>query len=183
MRPASVSATKISPFGAALIIRGPSNPFANSAILNPGGTFGAAPSGLGTTRETLAAERVAPGSGKSCGLIRRAVPGLSSCQLPNASLPWRKADWPNAALLKASAPSVDTTAGIERLGISDIPVHRPKLNEHNNGALQMFGGIKSICLARHRLRTAWQLPLPQGCAASACQKRWKINTIDATHEM
>jgi hypothetical protein len=70
-------------------------------------------------------------------------------------------DWPNAVPPKAaSAPSVDITAGIERLGITDIPVHRPKLSEHNNGALQMFGGIKSICLARHRLKTAWQPFLP-----------------------
>jgi hypothetical protein len=31
----------------------------------------------------------------------------------------------------------------------------------------------------------WLLPvrhLPQGCAGSACRKRWKINAIDATDE-
>jgi hypothetical protein len=61
-----------------------------------------------------------------------------------------------------------------------IPVHRPKLSEHNNGALQMFGGIKSICLARHHLGT---LPCLKDVQQAACQKRWKINTIDATHEM
>ena len=43
---------------------------------------GVAPAGRATTREAFADEAVAPGAGKSCGRIRRTVPGLSACQLP-----------------------------------------------------------------------------------------------------
>src|SRR5437667_12880057 len=100
MRPAYVSVTNISPFGATLTMRGPFNPSTNNSILNPGGTCGAAPAGLGTIRETFAADRVAPGAGKSCGLIRRIVPGLSGCQLPNASLTSRRPDGAHAAPAK-----------------------------------------------------------------------------------
>ena len=56
MRPARVSATKISPFGATRMMRGPLKPSANNSILKPGGTCGAAPPGLATTREKFAAE-------------------------------------------------------------------------------------------------------------------------------
>jgi hypothetical protein len=53
--------------------------------LNTDGTCGTAPDGRGTMRELLAEDP--PGAGKSCGLIRRIVPGLSDCQPPNAALP------------------------------------------------------------------------------------------------
>ena len=82
MRPARVSATKMSPFGAVRMMRGPLRPSANNSILKPAGTCGAASAGRATTREAFAAEAVAPGAGRSCGRIRRTVPGLSACQLP-----------------------------------------------------------------------------------------------------
>ena len=63
--------------GATRMMRGPLRPSANNSILNPGGTCGAAPVGLVTTRDIFAAGAVAPGCGRSCGLIRRTVPGLS----------------------------------------------------------------------------------------------------------
>ena len=56
IRPALVSATKMSPFGATRIWRGPLSPSANSSILKPAGTCGAADGGRGTTRELLEAD-------------------------------------------------------------------------------------------------------------------------------
>src|SRR3569832_42770 len=87
MRPLWVSETKMSPFGAVLIARGPFNPSTSSSTLKPAGTLGVAPAGCGTTRETLADEAVAPGFGRSVGRIRRTTPGRSARQPPNAALP------------------------------------------------------------------------------------------------
>src|SRR5437899_2565337 len=74
MRPELVSTTKISPLGAVRIIRGPLSPLANSSTLKPAGTCGTADAGRDTTRDELLLEGVAPGLGKSCGVIRRTVP-------------------------------------------------------------------------------------------------------------
>ncbi len=59
MRPAAVSATNTSPFGAVRSSRGASSPSAKSVTLNPGGACGTAPGGRGTTSGALLAERVA----------------------------------------------------------------------------------------------------------------------------
>ena len=59
MRPAAVSATKTSPFGATRIARGASRPVANRATVKPGGAFGRAPGGAGASEGPLLAERVA----------------------------------------------------------------------------------------------------------------------------
>jgi hypothetical protein len=75
MSPASVSATKISPFGATRSTRGLFRPSANKSILKPSGTFGTAERGRGTTREALLADAVAPGFGKSAGVMSLTVPG------------------------------------------------------------------------------------------------------------
>src|SRR6476620_3523013 len=87
IRPDRVSAMKTSPFGATRICRGPLKPSANSSILKPAGTCRTADAGRPTTRELLAADGVAPGFGKSSGLINLQVPGLSERQSPNAALP------------------------------------------------------------------------------------------------
>jgi len=63
------------------------------STLNPGGTCGLVEAGLATTRDTLAAEGVAPGFGRSSGLIRRTVPGLSRSQSPKASCPRSVTGW------------------------------------------------------------------------------------------
>src|SRR4051794_39174566 len=77
----------MSPFGATLIWRGPFNPEANSSALNPAGTLGMVAGGRGTRRELFAEEGVAPGRGRSPGLMRRITPGLSRRQSPNAAPP------------------------------------------------------------------------------------------------
>ena len=87
--PLPVSATKISPFGATLSRRGSLRPSATRSILKPGGTCSETPAGRGTTRAPQEADGVAPGRRRSCGLIRRIVPGLSRRQSPNASRPFR----------------------------------------------------------------------------------------------
>src|SRR6185437_1313379 len=61
IRPARVSATKISPLGATRMMRGPLRPSANNSILKPGGACGAASAGRATTRDMFAAAAVAPG--------------------------------------------------------------------------------------------------------------------------
>jgi hypothetical protein len=107
MRPALVSATKTSPFGATRIWRGPLNPSANSSALKPAGTRGAADGGRGTTRELFEAEAVAPGLGKSAGRISLTTPGLSERQSPNAaspvSGPFCADAWPNTEKIAALA--------------------------------------------------------------------------------
>jgi hypothetical protein len=54
----------------------------------------------------LAEELVAPGFGRSAGLMRRTRPGLSACQSPNAALPVSGPDWPAAGAIPAPATSV-----------------------------------------------------------------------------
>jgi hypothetical protein len=95
----------MSPLGATWIWRGPLNPSANNSILNPAGTCGIVDDGRGTTREMLAAEAVAPGLGKSAGLISRLTPGLSARQSPNAAGPTRGPDWAIAGTTTAAADS------------------------------------------------------------------------------
>jgi hypothetical protein len=46
----------------------------------------------------------------------------------------------------------------------------------------MFGRSNQFCLLPGVI-ARFHGGLPQGCAASASQKRWKINTIDATHDL
>src|SRR6202047_1831953 len=96
IRPALVSATKMSPLGAPRIWPGALGPPANNSTLNPAGTCGTAAEGRGTTRDTLADDGVAPGCGRSSGLIRRLTPGLSPRQSPNAAVPTRGPDWASA---------------------------------------------------------------------------------------
>jgi hypothetical protein len=87
--PGRVSAMKTSPLGATRMARGPLSPDANSAMLNPGGTRGTAPAGRATTRGPLPADGVAPGGGRSAGVMCRQVPGASARQSPKAALPVR----------------------------------------------------------------------------------------------
>src|SRR5580698_8395870 len=133
IRPERVSATKISPFGAVLISRGPLNPSARSSILNPAGTCGIAEAGRGTTCETLADEAVAPGFGKSEGRIRRTRPGLSARQSPNAAVPVSGCDWAKAGIEAATTPA-PASAATSNAGIDCRT--RP-----NRCALEILGGI------------------------------------------
>src|SRR5688572_27224681 len=81
-RPALLSTTKISPFGATCTMRGAVRPTASSLTTNPGGTFGHAEGGRGTALEGLSADSVAYGGGRSSGSILCLTPGASLVQSP-----------------------------------------------------------------------------------------------------
>ena len=86
MRPASVSATKISPFGATRICRGWSS-LAKAVTVKPAGTLSSAPAGRATIAEGEAVGGLAKGLGISAAVIRRVTPGASVRQSPNAASP------------------------------------------------------------------------------------------------
>ena len=65
MRPWSVSATKMSPLGAVISLRGASRPCANRLTLKPSGTLGLASAGRGTILLLLLAEVSGAGAGRS----------------------------------------------------------------------------------------------------------------------
>jgi hypothetical protein len=81
-RPATLSATKTSPFGATRTTRGSLRPEANKLTAKPSSAFGQAPSGRATTHDGLAAERDAPGAGRSASVSLRRTPGASLRQSP-----------------------------------------------------------------------------------------------------
>src|SRR5215475_6724902 len=85
IRPGSDSAMKMSPFGAIRTVRGSRRLAANSSTWKPGGTFGVAETGFGTTRGGFDADRVAYGGGR--WVILRRTKGPSVRQSPNAALP------------------------------------------------------------------------------------------------
>jgi len=74
----SLSATKISPFGAVRTTRGPVKPEANNSAVKPRGTFGDALSGRFATIGKLVAAAVAFGAGISSIPIFRRTPGRPS---------------------------------------------------------------------------------------------------------
>jgi hypothetical protein len=111
----------MSPLGAARIWRGPLSPSANSSTLNPAGTCGIDEGGRWTTRETLAAEGVAPGLGKSSALIRRLKPGLSARQSPNAAEPTSRSDCAIAGTTKPAANSNAKPLMVRLTGCRIIP--------------------------------------------------------------
>src|ERR1700716_1543421 len=80
-----VLATNKSPFGATRITRVLRRSDVTSSAEKPVGTCGRAPAGMGTTCTGPLADFEM--GGRSCGLIRRLTPGLSSCQLPKAAAP------------------------------------------------------------------------------------------------
>src|ERR1700682_2389117 len=101
----------MSPLGATRIWRGSLSSSANNSTLNPAGTCGTAAEGRGTTRDTLADDGVAPGRGRSSGLIRRLTPGLSPRQSPNVALPTSGPDWASAP--QTPVPATTTYAAIQ----------------------------------------------------------------------
>src|SRR5215211_7860095 len=73
-----------------------------------------------TTCEVLEDEAVAPGRGRSPGLIRRTTPGLSARQSPNAAVPTSGADCPNTPAPPQTAARVAIAAVVsERSGRSN----------------------------------------------------------------
>ena len=78
-RPDFSSATKMSPFGAMRITRGPSMSRVNTSILNPGGSCSFAVSGFGVMRGNCLADSVANGAGSFATSMRCTRPGASSC--------------------------------------------------------------------------------------------------------
>src|SRR6267378_2366655 len=80
-----VLATNKSPLGATRITRVLRRSDVTSSAKKPSGTWGRAPAGMGTTCTGPLADFEM--GGRSCGLIRRLTPGLSSCQLPKAAAP------------------------------------------------------------------------------------------------
>jgi hypothetical protein len=89
MRPAALSATNTSPFGAVRINRGATNPEANRLTSKPFGTIGFWSSVRRAVLTELLADAARSGAGKSCGQINRRVPGWSVRQSPNAARPSR----------------------------------------------------------------------------------------------
>src|SRR3954453_7729558 len=67
-----------------------------------------------TTCEVLEDEAVAPGRGRSPGLIRRTTPGLSARQSPNAAVPTSGADCPNTAAAPEAATKVAIAAVVSK---------------------------------------------------------------------
>ncbi len=90
MRPAPLSATKMSPLGAVRMIRGPARPDANRLTSKPFGTIGFCSLVRCTIRTKFRADSAISGAGKSCALISRRVPGRSVRQSPNAAVPLSK---------------------------------------------------------------------------------------------
>jgi hypothetical protein len=86
MRPASLSATNRSPFGAVRISRGSLRPEAKRLTSKPFGTIGFW-SLRCTILTTFRTDWAGSGAGKSCGLISLRVPGWSERQSPNAVVP------------------------------------------------------------------------------------------------
>src|SRR6185503_12019680 len=80
MRPCPDSATKMSPFGATRITRGPSTSRVKTSILNPCGSFNDASPGFATMAGNSRAEGVEKGAGSPATLMRCVRPGASSCQ-------------------------------------------------------------------------------------------------------
>src|SRR6267142_2873312 len=100
-----VLTTNKSPFGATRIARVLRRSDVTSSAEKPSGTCGRAPEGMGTTCTGPLAD--CEMGGRSCGLIRRLTPGLSSLQLPKAAAPCNT--WPNARS-PASAPRQQAAA-------------------------------------------------------------------------
>src|SRR6202022_4463389 len=144
--PARVSATKMSPLGATRIWRGLLSPSANSSTLNPAGTCGSDEGGRWTTRETLAAEGVAPGFGKSSALIRRLTPGLSARQSPNAAVPTSCPDWAIAGTTNAAANSNANPLMVRLCGCRIIP-HLQVINVAENSDPSLRAS--PICAAQY----------------------------------
>jgi hypothetical protein len=99
-RPAALSATKMSPLGAARIRRGSSRFSANKVMANPGGTTGFSLAVRRTMRTPLEKEAARSAGGTSAGLMWRMSPGRSACQSVKAALPSRiggAAPWVRAA--------------------------------------------------------------------------------------
>src|SRR3954454_20438907 len=67
-----------------------------------------------TTCEVLEDEAVAPGRGRSPGLIRRTTPGLSARQSPNAAAPTSGADCPNTAPAPNTAVKAAIAAAVSK---------------------------------------------------------------------
>src|SRR6266702_2119746 len=79
-RPPRVSVTKMSPFGATIIRRGPCRSEANNPIPKPGGAFGCAYAGRGISFGGLRAEEELKGAGRFARSILCARPGASFFQ-------------------------------------------------------------------------------------------------------
>jgi hypothetical protein len=86
--PELLSATKISPLGAARIRRGSSSPSANRLTSNPGGTVGLWLGERCTIRTPFENEAPRSAAGRSAALMCRRRPGRSALQSVNAARPW-----------------------------------------------------------------------------------------------
>jgi hypothetical protein len=86
-RPAPVSATKMSPFGATRSSRGPAKPEANCCTVKPAGTDRTAPAGRATFMGLSRAEGVAKFAGRSATLTVCRTPGPSLRQSPGSGGP------------------------------------------------------------------------------------------------
>src|SRR3981081_1890709 len=109
-----VLATNKSPLGATRITRVLRRSDVTSSAEKPSGTCGRAPAGMGTTcTGPLADVEI---GGRSCGLIRRLTPGLSSCQPPKAAVPCNtcpKARSPATTLTRhAARPAIYRKASV-----------------------------------------------------------------------
>ncbi len=78
MRPAALSATKMSPFGATRTMRGLVRPVAKRRTVKPAGTRNAAPGGGLTTLGPLPTDWFAYAGGRSAGAMRCTTPGASA---------------------------------------------------------------------------------------------------------
>ena len=131
IRPGSDSAMKMSPFGATRTVRGSRRSEANSSTWNPGGTFGAAETGLAMTRGGFATDRVAYSGGSS--VILRRTRGASVRQSPNAALPTNSSPRGSDCAKTAGAKDRPHVANAAMMAASMMP--RRMLGEEHPKAL------------------------------------------------
>src|SRR5262252_116735 len=132
--PATLSATKISPLGAARIRRGPSSPSASRLTLKPPGTTGFWLAVRPAMRRPFENEAPRSPGGRSVALMCRRSPGRSALQSVNAARPWSSlVPWASvrAGANRQIAISTEppTAADTARRAISSViipsPAHRP----------------------------------------------------------
>jgi hypothetical protein len=137
--------TKISPFGATRIVRGPSTSRVNPSTLNPGGTASFASAGFAAMRRKSAADCVANGAGNAA-TSTRCAPGASSLSCAPATNGAAAAYEHDVASVKRQStwfvPRGGRRAGVWRLILARrAPIARCGSPARNDAASEPPGAI------------------------------------------
>ena len=106
----ALSATNKSPFGADRMERGLASPDATISTEKPDGTRGLAPAGIGATSLKFGVDL--PVGGRSRGVSRRLMPGLSCCHEPKAAFPLSSVPFPSSAAEEDALAFASTTRAV-----------------------------------------------------------------------